>query len=74
MFSIKILGTHCEGCFKLITMTLEDYNFKEIKIDYKDKKITLKSPKSEITETENLLKSAFKELAGYSFNNLTEID
>lgn len=73
MFSFQVEGTHCEGCFKLIKMTLEDYKFSDINIDLKNKRITLNSPEKELGETEGLLNSSFSELAGYTYSNLRKI-
>lgn len=74
-YQIDLIGIHCEGCTKLIKLSMEEADFKVSTVDLKNRNLKFR-PNSEKSQTaiQEDLNTVFSDLPGYGFSNLTTID
>jgi copper chaperone CopZ len=67
---IDIKGMHCSGCSNLIKMTLEDEGLTDVDVDIKTNTAVFKSSIDKLAEADSLVGKIFKDLPGYSYENI----
>lgn len=70
-YQINLTGIHCEGCTRLIKLSLEDANFKVTHVDLYNRQLQFQTieVQSEL-ELNNALTKVFADLPGYGYSNL----
>jgi copper chaperone CopZ len=68
----NVKGIHCHGCVNLISLTLEDHGFSNIKIDTASGSGTAETPVEDFSVVKNKIEEAFKELPDYKLADVVQ--
>lgn len=70
-YKFYIQGMHCKGCANLISMSLEEAGFDNVKVDLKENSGEFTTKEQDLSVVQQGIMKVFEGLPGYKFNNFS---